>query len=165
MLRATREFIAARQPHTDFVVGTVTVQPYPDPVQCFEIQDAVQREVQRDARWRACFGWRVSAYDADRDITRFEPWWWILDEDLQAWDISPADWVREYILDQAMVVYNRDRLQSGQSIRPPDLFLVSGEWQFRQNNEGRRLRALDRAHLTGWPRDNSVQVTILTTNC
>ena len=164
MLRATREFIAARQPHTDFVVGTMPVRPYHIPVRRFDIQDAVRDEVRRDARWRAVMGWRVYAYDARADITRFEPWWWILDEHQHAHDVDPGAEVQEYIMDQALVIYNRERFEAHQNIRPPDLYLVSGEWQFRQHGEGRRLPVLDQAHLTAWPRENRISVTVIATN-
>lgn len=160
MLRATREFIAARQPHTDFVVGTMRVQPYAQPLTRLEIQDDVRDEVRRDSRWRAIMGWRVYARDAEQDLTRFEPWWWILDESDRAWDVRPDPGVREYIMDQALVIYQRDRFEQQLPIRPPDLYLVRGEWQFRQGNEGRRLPVLDRAHLTAWPRENLVQLII-----
>jgi len=163
MLRATREFIKARQPHTDFVVGTMPVRPYERPVHRWDIEDAVRDEVRRDEAWRAVIGWRVYGYDAEQDLTRFEPWWWIIDQDLRAWDIDPDPAVQEYIMDQALAVYNRDRLAAGLPTRPPDLFLVGGEWQLRQNQEGRRVPVLDQAHLTAWPRQREISVTVLGT--
>jgi hypothetical protein len=164
MLRATREFIAARQPHTDFVVGTMPVRPYPQAIKRYDIQDAVRDEVRRNELWRAVIGWRVYGYDREQDLTRFEPWWWILDENQIAHDVDPDPGVQEYIMDQALVIYNRERFEAHQNIRPPDLYLVGGEWQFRQHGEGRRLPVLDQAHLTAWPRENRISVTVLATN-
>lgn len=164
MLRATRQFIKDRQPHTDFVVGTMPVQPYDRPVRRYDIQDAVRDEVRRNELWRAVMGWRVYAYDREADLTRFEPWWWIIDESQRAHDIDPDPSVQEYVMDQALVIYNRERFEQNYNIRPPDLYLVAGEWQFRQAGEGRRLRVLDQAHLTAWPRRNEISVTVLTTN-
>ena len=164
MLKATREFIAARQPHTDFIVGTVSVQPYDRPIHRWEIEDTIRDEVRRDSRWRACIGWRVYEYNALRDETRFEPWWWIIDADNRAWDVDPAEGVREYILDQALVIYRRERFEQGLSIRPPDLYLASGQWVFRQGGQDHPLTALDRANLTSQERDRSVQVSVIATN-
>ena len=140
------------------------VRPYAQPVHRFDIQDAVRDEVRRDKRWRAVMGWRVYQYDPEADLTRFEPWWWILDQDQTAHDIDPDAAVQEYVMDQALVIYNRGRFEAHQNIRPPDLYLVGGEWQFRQGGEGRRLPVLDQAHLTAWPRENRIQVSILATN-
>ena len=140
------------------------VRPYHRPVRRFDIQDAVRDEVRRNEAWRAVMGWRVYEYDRDQDMTRFEPWWWILDENQIAHDIDPDPSVQEYIMDQALVIYNRERFERHENIRPPDLFLVAGEWQFRQAGEGRRLRTLDAAHLTAWPRENRMVVNILATN-
>ena len=142
----------------------MSVRPYGIPVRRFDIQDAVRDEVRRDDRWRAVMGWRVYGYDARTDLTRFEPWWWILDQDQVAHDIDPDPGVQEYVMDQALVIYNRERFEQHQNIRPPDLFLVGGEWQFRQGGEGRRLPVLDARHLTAWPRENRWVVNILATN-
>ena len=159
MLRATRKFIEARQPHTDFVIGTMPVQPYDRPLHRLEIEDAVRDEVRRHPDWRAIIGWRVYGYDKTQDLTRFEPWWWIVDEHNRAHDIDPGQDIQEYVMDQALVVYNRARFEARLSVRPPDLYLVGGEWQFRQGREGRRLPVLDAAHLTAWPRQ--AQATLL----
>ena len=140
------------------------VRPYDRPVRRYDIQDSVRDEVRRNELWRAVMGWRVYPYDRDQDMTRFEPWWWILDEDQVAWDVDPNPAVQEYVMDQALVIYRREQFEQNYNIRPPDLYLVGGEWQFRQNGEGRRLRALDQAHLTAWPRENQIQFTVLATN-
>lgn len=161
MLRATREFIRDRQGHTDFVVGTMTVRPYERPVIRHEIMDAVSAEVRRNAKWQAVMGWRVYDYDALRDETRFEPWWWIIDEDHQAWDVTPDPAVREYIMDQALIIYRREAFEQHQPIRPPDLYLHAGAWEFAVGDHRHRIESLDRDNLTRYQRDNSIQVTIV----
>jgi hypothetical protein len=164
MLRATRLFIADRQPHTDFVVGTVSVAAYEHPVRRWDIQDAVAAEVRRNGQWRACIGWRVHPYNALRDETLFEPWWWIIDDQGRAWDIDPPDSACEYVLDQALVIYRREAFEAHRPIRPPDLYLAGGRWVFRCGDQDHPLTRLDRENLTSRDRDRSVQVSILSTN-
>jgi hypothetical protein len=74
----------------------------------------------------------VYPYDAERDRTRFEPWWFIIrpaEQGLEAWDIDPTDQPCEYVMDQALAVYRRRELESRLgSVRPCDLILHQDQW-------------------------------------
>lgn len=123
--------------------------------------DAVQSELRTDGEWRAIMGWRVYDYNRLRDETRFEPWWWILKTDGTAWDVDPNPEVREYIMDQALIIYRRAAFEAHQPIRPPDLYLHSDRWEFDVAGYRHPLTALDRTNLTSRDRDNSVEFTIV----
>lgn len=162
MLRATRRFIRDRQPHTDFVVGTVPVQPHPrlEP-HCYDIQYSVGQRVSQDQDLRAVIGWRVYGYDAEAGETRFEPWWWMVDQHQRAWDIDPNPAVQEYIMDQALVVYRREQFLSRASVLPPDLYLHQDQWQFAVAGSRWPLAQLDRENLTCQDRDSHIHYVII----
>lgn len=164
MLRATREFIRHRQPHTDFVVGTVTVLPDPRPEHRHEIMDLVRDRVREDQNRQAIMGWRVHDYNSLTDETWFEPWWWYRDAGGQCWDIDPDAGVREYIMDQAQVVYRSEAFLAGRPCRPADLYLRQGRWQLRTGDQRRDIDQLDRRAFMSLDRTNTVQFTVLATN-
>jgi len=107
MYKATRDFINARQKHTDFklvIPSKVTQIPVGAPNKCFSnAWKFAEQESAKGNKMRCLSGWLVQPYDVKTNSTAIIQHWWNGDLMGNQFDTTPnIDKNEEYVLDFAL---------------------------------------------------------------
>ena len=119
MYKATRDFLAARQSHTEFKLQTPNVKRIGggELGKCFENAMAVvNRGKEEGIKYVALSGWLVQPYDKENNCTAIIQHWWNGDSSGNQFDTSPSvNYSEEYVLDFGLYDFiraNYERIKS-----------------------------------------------------
>lgn len=137
MYKATRDFIAARQKHSEFKLQTPIVKKVGggDAGKCFQNAYAVvERGKAEGKKFVALSGWLVQAYDKEKNCTAIIQHWWNGDDKGNQFDTSPlisdSD---EYVLDFALYEYSRVNFEQVKSNVAMSLLYQNGKFEVLVN--------------------------------
>jgi len=133
MYRATREFIQARQKHTDFrlsIISNVRKVGGGKANKCFENSCAYTKASKLNGdKIVSLSGWLVQPYDKEKNCTAIIQHWWNGDVNGNHYDTSPLignD--EEYVLDFALYEYSRINIEKIKSNVAMSLLYQDGEF-------------------------------------
>ena len=158
MFKITRQFIRDRQPHTDFAVDAVPAQAWPHTVPGWNSQDRVQMILREHSDLRACWGWRVGAWNPESQQVLVRPHWHIVSAQGDRFWHTDTDLLCESVLDQALAVYYRGGIQGASSAarEPADLVWHQAQWWSQAAGQLHALEDLSQASICAVPRSTAV---------
>lgn len=140
MYKATRDFISARQKHTEFKLTTPTnVKKIEGGIanQCFLNATKIVKESKlKGEKIVALSGWLVQPYDKEKNCTAIIQHWWNGDEVGNQFDSSPLiKDNEEYVLDFALYEFSRVNIERIQSNVAMSLLYQNGKFELLINPE------------------------------
>jgi hypothetical protein len=139
MYRTTREFIAARQKHSEFKLQTPTVKRIGggEANKCFENATAVVDKGKAEGvRYVALSGWLVQPYNKATNSTSIIQHWWNGDSTGNQFDTSPLINVdEEYVLDFALYEFSRINIEKIKSNVAMSLLYQNDRFELLVNHE------------------------------
>jgi hypothetical protein len=146
MYRATRDFIYARQKHTEFRLQTPTVKRIGggEPNKCFQNAMAVVDGGRSEGiRYVALSGWLVQPFDKEKNCTSIIQHWWNGDSLGNQFDTSPlTNDNEEYVLDFALYEFSRTNFDKVQSNVAMSLLYQNGQFEVLLNHEKMEFKHL-----------------------
>ena len=139
MYKATRDFLAPRQRHTEFKLQTPTVKRIGggEANKCFENALAVVERGKADGiRYVALSGWLVQPYDKEKNATAIIQHWWNGDSLGNQFDTSPLiKDNEEYVLDFELYEFGRKHFNQIKSNVAMSLLYQNGQFELLANHE------------------------------
>jgi hypothetical protein len=139
MYRATRDFIAARQKHTDFKLQMPSVKRIGggEPNKCFVNAMAVVKKGKEEGlNYVALSGWLVQPYDKENNCTAIIQHWWNGDGVGKHFDTTPLiNDYEEYVLDFALYEFSRTNFEQIKSNVARSLLYQNGSFEILINPE------------------------------
>jgi hypothetical protein len=146
MYKATRDFLAARQRHTDFKLQTPSVKRIGggEANNCFENAMAVvERGKAEGVRYVALSGWLVQPYDKEKNCTAIIQHWWNGDSSGNQFDTTPLiNDNDEYVLDFGLYEFIRANFEQVKSNVAMSLLYQNGNYDLLVNEEMMEFRPL-----------------------
>lgn len=146
MYKATRDFLAARQRHTEFKLQTPSVKRIGGGKanKCFENAMAVvERGKAEGVRYVALSGWLVQPYDKEKNCTAIIQHWWNGDSAGNQFDTSPLiNDYEEYVLDFALYEFSRTNFERIKSNVAMSLLYQDGNYELLVNEARMEFRPL-----------------------
>ena len=146
MYKATRDFIAARQSHTEFRLQTPTVKRIGggEANKCFENAMAIVNQGKAEGvKYVALSGWLVQPYDKEKNCTAIIQHWWNGDESGNQFDTSPLiNDNEEYVLDFALYEFIRANFEQIKSNVAMSLLYQNNQFEVLLNHETMEFRQL-----------------------
>lgn len=139
MYKATRDFIIARQRHTEFLLTTPNVKRIGggEALKCFENAiNVVKKSKEEGVQHVALSGWLVQPYDKKNNCTAIIQHWWNGDPVGNQFDTTP--FIRgdeEYVLDFALYEFGRKKINNIQSNVAYSLLYQDGRFSILKDEE------------------------------
>lgn len=139
MYKATRDFIIARQRHTEFLLTTPKVKRIGggEASQCFRNAiNVVKKSKEEGVQHVALSGWLVQPYDKENNCTAIIQHWWNGDPVGNQFDTTP--FIRddeEYILDFALYEFGRINFERIESNVTMSLLYKEGDFSILTDEE------------------------------
>jgi hypothetical protein len=146
MYKATRDFLAARQRHTEFKLQTPSVKRISggEANKCFENAMAVvERGKAEGVRYVALSGWLVQPYDKEKNCTAIIQHWWNGDGTGNQFDTSPLiNDNEEYVLDFGLYEFIRANFEQIKSNVAMSLLYQDGNYELLVNEATMEFKPL-----------------------
>jgi hypothetical protein len=146
MYKATRDFLAARQRHTEFKLQTPTVKRIGggEANKCFENAMAVvERGKAEGVRYVALSGWLVQPYDKEKNCTAIIQHWWNGDSSGNQFDTSSLiNDNEEYVLDIDLYEFIRSNFERIRSNVAMGLLYQNNKFELLINEQTMEFRQL-----------------------
>ena len=129
MYKATRDFIAARQPHSKMKLQVVAVKQLGGGIANNCSDNAIDNAESMDGV-KSVTGWLVHPFNPLKNITEIIQHWWNMDEDKNYFDTSPdtLNVKCDYVLDFDLYRYAYDNYDDIESIVACSLVLKDGAY-------------------------------------
>jgi len=139
MYRATRDFISARQKHSEFKLQTPTVKRIGggESNKCFQNATTfVEKGKAEGIKYIALSGWLVQPYDEVRNCTAIIQHWWNGDSQGSQFDTTPLiNDGAEYVLDFSIYEFSRVKFNEIKSNVATSLLYQNGNFELLADTE------------------------------